>query len=279
MGCEPTIGTDERARSTPIESANREAVVLLHGSAGTSALWRDLKSALRPRYRCIAPDLIGYGASAAWPAGAPFGLDFELCAIDPLLQCCAGKLHVVGYSYGGVLALHFALANPARVQTLTLIEPVFFAALRYAGEWDAYSQFSRIRDDFISTLARGDREAAMHRFIDFWMGDDAWERLSAGTRAEMLRIADKIALDWRASFAADPGPTGLPGLAARTMLIRGSDSPTPMRCLVDALQALMPGSARLVVAGANHLLPLTHAAALASAVLSHLRVDAERRLQ
>jgi hypothetical protein len=66
-------------------------------------------------------------------------------------------------------------------------------------------------------------------------------------------------------------------LAARTLLVRGSDSPRPMRSLVDALHAIMPGSARTVVEGANHLLPLTHVSVLTNAILSNLRAGAKRR--
>jgi pimeloyl-ACP methyl ester carboxylesterase len=59
--------------------------------------------------------------------------------------------------------------------------------------------------------------------------------------------------------------------------MRGSDSPRPMRFLVDALHAIMPGSEHIVVEGANHLLPLTHAAELTSAILSNLRAGTKRR--
>src|SRR5262249_23407325 len=172
-------------------------------------------------------DLIGYGSSAAWPQQAAFGLEVELRAIEQSLQCCADTFHLVGYSYGGVLALQLALADPRRVQSLTLIEPVFFAALKYAGDWTSYFEFCRVRDEFVAALARGDRELAMRRFVDFWMGNDAWLGLPADARASMLRAADKIVLDWQASFAADPGRARLSALAVRTLLVRGSDSPRP----------------------------------------------------
>jgi len=276
MGCEASICVDANVRPARV-GTDRETVVLLHGSASNSALWRHTKGALQSRYRCIAPDLIGYGSPAAWPQQAAFGLDAELRAIEPSLRCCADTLHLVGHSYGGVLALHLALADPERVQSLTLIEPVFFAALKYVGDWSAYFEFCRVRDEFVTALARGDREAAMRRFVDFWMGNDAWVGLSADTRASMRKAADKIVLDWQASFAADPGIARLSALAARTLLVRGSDSPRPMRSLVDALHAIMPGSGRTVVEGASHLLPRTHASVLTSAILSNLRAGAKRR--
>src|SRR5262249_3773321 len=277
MGCEAPICADADVRSAHV-GTDRQTLVLLHGSASSGALWRHIKSALQSRYRCIAPDLIGYGTSAALPSHASFGLDAELRAIEPLLQCCADTFHLVGYSYGGVLALHLALANPPRVQSLTLIEPVFFAALKYAGDWTSYFEFCRVRDEFVAALARGDRELAMRRFVDFWMGGGAWTDLSADARASMLKAADKIVLDWQASFAADPGRARLSALAVRTLLVRGSDSPRPMRSLVAPLPAIMPGREHIVVEGANHLLPLTHAAVLTSAILSNLRAGAQPRL-
>jgi lipase len=63
------------------------------------------------------------------------------------------------------------------------------------------------------------------------------------------------------------------------MLMRGTASPPPMLELVDALHALMPGNSRVIVEGASHLLPLTHADAITDAILSHLHADAERRLR
>ncbi len=279
MGCAPTTCLDAGSRPDCGEGVPRETVLLLHGSAGTGAIWRNTCGALRALFRCVAPDLIGYGSSEEWPAGIPFDLDAETRRIEPLLLCCDDRFHVVGYSYGGVLALHLALENPARVRTLALIEPVFFAALRYAGEWQALDRFARVRDDFLSALAAGEREAAMRRFIHFWVGEGAWSGLPAQARAEMLRTSGKIALDWRASFAADPGADKLRALGARTMLVRGDRSPEPMLRLVDALHAQMPGSSCVVVAGANHLLPITHPAAVTGALLSHLNADAERRLR
>ncbi len=103
--------------------------------------------------------------------------------------------------------------------------------------------------------------------------------IDAHAQSALLNTADKIALDWQASFAFDPGPAALGILARRTALIRGDRSPQPMRRLVDALHALMTGSVRVVVPGANYLLPLTHMTEITNAILSQLHADTERRLR
>jgi pimeloyl-ACP methyl ester carboxylesterase len=278
MGCAPA-GCFAGEPPAPAGETADETVLLLHGSAGGGALWRQTMAELQPLYRCLAPDLIGYGAPMAWPQGEPFTIDAERLALEPLLACCAGAFHLVGYSYGGVVALQLALANPARVRTLTLIEPVYFNVLRDAAREPAFLRFKRLQQEFMGALAQGDPAAAMRPFIDFWAGEGAWQRLPDPLRADMLGWAGKIALEWEAVFAFAPPPQSLAPLGPRTLLVRGDQSPPPMLELVDALHGLMPGSARAVLAGANHLLPSTHAPELTKAILSHLHADAERRLR
>jgi pimeloyl-ACP methyl ester carboxylesterase len=67
-------------RQTPAFLADvREAVLLLHGSAGTSTIWRRIEATLQPLYRVITPDLIGYGG-AAIPEDTE---RFDVAAEDP----------------------------------------------------------------------------------------------------------------------------------------------------------------------------------------------------
>jgi len=262
-----------------IEAGTGETVLLLHGSAGSGALWRPTMAALQPLYRAVAPDLIGYGRSPAWCADVPYGIDSETRALERLLPSCADKYHLVGHSYGGVVALMLALANPVRVRTLTLIEPVFLSALRYGGRETALLRFRKTRDAFLFAIAGGSAESAMKAFIDFWAGEGAWDRASASQRSGLLRSADKIVLDFRAAFAADAQLDRLAALGPRTLLLRGDRSPEPMLCLVDTLHRLMPDSTHVVVPGAGHSLPATHAAEMTGAIMDHLHIEAERRLR
>ncbi len=272
MSCVAASCVDAGPAPRPVGGDIRERVRLLHGSAGSAEMWTHTCDEFGSRYRCSAPDLIGYGTSMPWPPDKPFNLDSELHAIKPLLPCCGEKIHVVGYPYGGVLGLFLALSNPALVQTLTLIEPVFFAALRYKGNRRAYDQFRDIRDTFMSRLSGGDTEAAMSGFIDFWTGEGTWASSPPAIREYMQERANKIILDWQASFDAVPDKASLAALGPRTMLIRGDESPQPMCELVDSLHQLMPGSSHKIIPGANHLLPFTHKRALHRALMFHLPV-------
>jgi pimeloyl-ACP methyl ester carboxylesterase len=81
----PGCGTITCRHATPRrpEKAAKDAVVLLHGSAGTSALWRGLKERLAPVYDVITPDLIGYGQAEPWLEQRQLLLEDEAAPLPP----------------------------------------------------------------------------------------------------------------------------------------------------------------------------------------------------
>src|SRR3977135_4721892 len=87
-------------------------VLLLHGSASSSAMWTPVINTLKARFRLIAPDLIGYGRTDSWPDEHVFGLDDELRLIEPLVEHLPGGVHFVAPSYGGVVGLCTPRAAP-----------------------------------------------------------------------------------------------------------------------------------------------------------------------
>src|SRR5439155_26158300 len=93
-----------------------ETVVLLHGFAGTGRLWDPVVARLDgERYRPLAPDLRGHGTAAARRP-----VTFAGCVHD-VLGVVPHRFVLGGYSMGGRIALHVALAAPERVARLILV--------------------------------------------------------------------------------------------------------------------------------------------------------------
>ncbi len=90
-------------------------LVLLHGFTNTGASWDQVMAALPERYRPLAPDIRGHGAAASVRPVSLAGVVGDVGALAP------GPFDLVGYSMGGRLALHVALALPGRVRRLVLI--------------------------------------------------------------------------------------------------------------------------------------------------------------
>jgi pimeloyl-ACP methyl ester carboxylesterase len=96
-------------------------VILLHGYAETSRMWRPLIPQLAGRFRVIAPDLPGIGDSAI-PAG---GLDMKSAATS--IHALARKLgvekaRVVGHDIGLMVAYAYAAQFPAETEKLVVMD-------------------------------------------------------------------------------------------------------------------------------------------------------------
>jgi 2-succinyl-6-hydroxy-2,4-cyclohexadiene-1-carboxylate synthase len=136
-------------------SALRENLVLLHGFGGTHRAWdRVVEHLPAERYRPLALDLPGHGDRV----DAPRPIDFDGC-VASVLERSPERFVLVGYSMGGRIALHAALAAPERVTRLVLVSGT--AGIEDDGERAVRSE----RDHF---LADEIEQGTIERFVDRW---------------------------------------------------------------------------------------------------------------
>ena len=91
-----------------------QTLLLLHGFTQTRQSWRPVIAALGGRRRAIAPDMPGHGLAAARPA--------SFAACTGYVRALGGdRFALAGYSMGGRVALHAALALGSRLDRLVLI--------------------------------------------------------------------------------------------------------------------------------------------------------------
>jgi pimeloyl-ACP methyl ester carboxylesterase len=112
-----------RARLSVMEAGTGTPLLALHGLGGTKASFLPTVSALADRFRVIAVDLPGFGESDK-PIGAPYDARFFAgAAVDLLDALGLDRVHVVGNSLGGRIALELGLNRPDRVGRLVLLAP------------------------------------------------------------------------------------------------------------------------------------------------------------
>jgi pimeloyl-ACP methyl ester carboxylesterase len=220
-------------------------VVFVHGSVvGAEATWRH-QAALAEHWTLCLPNRPGFGASPPLPRG-----DFE--AEAPLIaELLEDGAHLVGHSYGAVIALFAAAARPGAVRSLTVSEP---GALRAAAGHPAVDamiaqgeELYRVREslsprDFL-ILFRGGVHSAHET------PDPLPERLERGARhvmAERPPWEADLPLD---ELAAPPFPK----------LVISGDHSEAFEIVCDAI-ARRIGARRTVVSGRAHTIPSTGAA-------------------
>ena len=103
--------------------ADGAPLVLVHGNASSARFFEELMAALagRGRYRVIAPDMRGYGASEAKIVDGTRGLRDYADDLHALVEVLGiARFHLLGWSLGGNITMQYVLDHPERVRSLTL---------------------------------------------------------------------------------------------------------------------------------------------------------------
>ena len=123
---------------TYVEVGDGDPVVLLHGNPTSSYLWRNVLPHLRPRGRCIAPDLIGMGDSDKLPGSGPGSYRFveHRRYLDALLDALDVNERVtfVVHDWGSALGFDWANRHREAVKGIAFMEAI--VAPQGRDHWD-----------------------------------------------------------------------------------------------------------------------------------------------
>jgi pimeloyl-ACP methyl ester carboxylesterase len=166
-------------------------VVMVHGLGANLAFWY-LKSVplLRRDFRITMYDLRGHGRSEMPPSGyTPTVMADDLEALLDVLRI--ERIHLIGHSFGGVVALELALRRPARLTSLTIADTrlsAFQPALRLK-DWPHFETWRRHLEDAKLPIPDPDGEADFHLLMyERLVQQPATAFVRARTRAPVLLL-------------------------------------------------------------------------------------------
>lgn len=260
----------------PARPSRRGRVIALHCSGAGASEWRALAEALAGQHDIEAPEHFGCESTGTWPGEHAFTLADEAAKAVALIDASAGKLHLVGHSYGGGVALHAALVRPDRIASIALYEPSVFHLLRQMGAPGALAlaEIGRVADGVCRGVLSGDYRGAAAGFVDYWNGPGAWEAMCPAAQNALIRWVPKGPLEFSALIENATPASAYRALNAPVLMLRGEHAPMPSRLIAQWLARLLPTARLTVVDGAAHMGPLTHAGEVAALIRRHI-VDAE----
>ncbi|MDA0352620.1 MAG: haloalkane dehalogenase [Chloroflexi bacterium] len=108
-----------------IDVGSGDSIVFLHGNPTSSYLWRNIIPAVESMGRCLAPDLIGMGDSAAEP-NRSYRLADHIRYIDAWMDAVevGDRVTLVIHDWGSALGLHWASKHPDRIKGIAYMESI-----------------------------------------------------------------------------------------------------------------------------------------------------------
>ena len=186
-----------------------------------------LGEALDPRHELVAPEHYGCDSAGPWSGEHAFTLADEAARTIEIIDRSDGKVHLVGHSYGGGVALRAAVERPNRIASLTLYEPSAFHLLRAMGARaaGALAEILALAARTAEGVITGNYRGAAASFVDYWSGRGAWAALRPSVQAAMTRWMPKAPLDFRALIDEPTRMTAYAELRIPALIMRGEHAP------------------------------------------------------
>lgn len=219
-------------------------VLLVHGSiVGPVHTWRAQRE-LAARWTLLLAHRPGFGASPPLPRG-----DFE--AEAPLIAALLGEgAHLVGHSYGAVIALHAAALRPDAVRSLTVTEP---GALRIAaGDPEVEETIANGEQLYRHRSALGPRD-----FVQLFRTGVGSAHATPEAMPEWLARGAEHVMRERPPWESDP-PLGQLAAAPFPKLVVSGRHSRVFETVCDVL-ARRIGAERATASGRGHSIPLVGA--------------------
>jgi 2-succinyl-6-hydroxy-2,4-cyclohexadiene-1-carboxylate synthase len=246
--------------------------VLLHGFTGSASAWdsRLVDGLAGVGLPPVLVDLPGHGADAGAVDPAAFTLEAALARIDAAGD---GPTDLIGYSMGGRLALHFAVAHPERVRRLVL------ESASPGLENEAERAARRAADE---ALAADIEREGIEWFVEHWESRPLFatrQRIDPSTLARVRHLRLRNDPGSLAAALRGLGTGALPSrwddlerLGPPTLLLAG-ELDTKFVTVARRMAEAMPNARLAVIPGVGHSVHLEAPAAWLDAVVGFLAAD------
>ncbi len=253
------------------ETGEGPTVVHFPGSCSTGSAWKPVISAWGPGWRFVTTSLPGYGGTQERRTEADTSMAHVAGTVEAVIREAGGPVHLVGHSFGALVALAVTLRRHPPLASLALIEPPAVGILACHGDAAELDAFGQMLDGYKRAFADGRRDA-IAAMIDFYGGAGTFASWPERTRDYAVETTRVNLLDWSTAGAFALGRVALAEIDVPTLVLCGGDSPPAMQRIVARLGTGIPGAETGTIGRAAHFMITTHAAEVAGRLRRHVNL-------
>jgi len=260
--------TFESSRIDYDECGTGPTVVLVPGSCSTGSAWRPVVTRLEKNFRCVTTSLLGYGGTAERRSARNADISLEAEIVEAVIQHASGSVHLVGHSFGGLVALAVALRRKTDLLSLTVLEAPITEILRLKGEDHHYRAIRQMTEAYFTAFRFGDA-TAIRAMIDFYGGAGTFASWPQRSRDHAIRGTETNILDWTSAYGFQPGFASLALLGVPTLVAWGAESHPSIRRANEILGWSILGATLVTIPGAAHFMLASHPGDVARLIADH----------
>ena len=255
-----------------VEQGQGEVVLFIHGANGDWRTWDELRPIIATRYRFVSISR-RYHQPNPWPAdGKDYSVQLHVNDVAAFISALGvGKVHLVGGSYGGIVALYVALQRPDLLKSVTASEASIISGNTPTAK-EAIASWREAVLQMSGAIARGDEGKAS---VLLWnaVNDDrfSFERTAAPRQKRWLANANT----WPLVLKGPPSPgvtcEQLGDLRVPALILESEYAlPFFVQANKKLLECLPPGTNTGLVPSAPHIWYSVNPRAGANAILAFL---------
>lgn len=256
------------------EAGAGPCLVFVPGSFSTTAAWRPIADILKDRFRIVATSLLGCGGTVERRNSGDTSIDHEADIVEAVIARTGGPVHLIGHSFGAVVAIAVAFRQRVRLASLTLIEAVACNLLQQNGDGELYAEAQDMSAAYAEAYLAGEKDAA-RRVIDFWAGAGSFDRLPPKIRDYAVRTTPANILDWQSGYAFDPSLRDYAALDIPVLVLRGAQGHPVARRISEILARTIPRGRLADIADASHFMIASHPREVAALIEEHVSAAAQ----
>jgi hypothetical protein len=189
--------------------------------------------------------------------------------LESVVHKAGNRVHLVGHSFGGLVALAVALRDRVPLASLVILEAPAPEILRDRGEHQHYRAFRQMTEAYFAAFDGGNAEA-IAAMIDFYGGAGTYAAWPPRVRAYAIETTPVNIRDWASAYGFAPSAAALGALQIPTLVVRGGESNPAVQRANALLSECMGSAALATIDTAAHFMIATHSDEVGRLIAQHV---------